>query len=115
MDDRVERGERIGIGEHTVRHGLAVERAVIGDDAVTEVGHHRVEHGPAGALELAHDLIGVDEVRAAGDQARRDGRLSAADAAGQSEFAHPATLRARRRASHTEPHPAHTATLLSCT
>ena len=88
VHDRAQRSERIGVAEDDVRHRLAVERSVTGDDSLPEAFTHLGEHDGSGLLEFVHDRVGVDEDRPAVDQPCRDRGLPRPDASGQADENH---------------------------
>ena len=57
--------------------------AVVEHDVLAETFGHRVEHRAPRRLEVAGDLIGIDDDGAAFGEHRRHGRLAGADASGQ--------------------------------
>ena len=89
VDDAVEVLQRRFVLEHDRRDGSPIEGAVVEDDVLTEALGHRVEHRTARRLEVAGDLIGIDDDGAALGEHRRHGRLAGADTAGQPDQDHP--------------------------
>ena len=51
----------VGFAEHDRRHGGAIERSVAADDLIAEPLGHSLEQRSAGSLQIASDLIGVDD------------------------------------------------------
>jgi hypothetical protein len=88
VDDPVERGEGVGVGEHDRRQRRSVECAVGGHDPRPEPLHDGGEHLGSRLLELASDGVGVDDHRAPFGQQRRDGRLPRPDATRQPDHDH---------------------------
>jgi hypothetical protein len=86
MDDRLEIPKGGGIGEDQATEGGAIQSPVGTPVRLAESSDHRFERGFSGFDDIAGDLVGID-----GDDARtltqpaRDGRLAAADRAGQAE------------------------------
>ena len=107
VDDRLEIAERRGVSEDKPAQGRAIEASVRASICLAEPGDHGRERRLAWFDDFAGDLVGVDD-HDAGTLAEPtcDGRLAAADRAGQAEderrvgrrrggipgFGHPASL-----------------------
>src|SRR5690606_28825305 len=85
MDDGFEATAGGCVLEYQRAHRVAVETAVGGDDPVAELGADRLDRGAAGAAEFVRDTVGIDDVDAEGRKASLDGRLAAADTAGDAD------------------------------
>ena len=73
MDDGVEVVQRLVVVEDDRRQRRPVELAVVAEDVRPEAVDDAIEHRAAGPLQLAHDLVGVDDDRAPfGEQATVD-------------------------------------------
>ncbi len=88
MHDAVEVVERLLVAEHDRGHGRTVERAVLVDDVGAEAVGHRIEQRRSRRLQIAGDLVGVDDRRAPLGEHRRHRRLSRSDSSGQSHDDH---------------------------
>jgi signal transduction histidine kinase len=88
MHDPVERLELFGIGEDDRGQTRPIELTLRRDDALAKTFGQRRERGPARLLQLTRDGVGVHDDGTSGRQKRRHRRLSAADAAGQTNEDH---------------------------
>ncbi len=89
VDDRFKPGERDGIGEHDPPKRRAVEGAVSAQETCTEGVDHRGQHVAAGRRDVAGDLIGIDDECAELAEPANDGRLAAANWAGDADADRP--------------------------
>ena len=76
------------VAEHDRRHRGPIERAVVADDVLPEALRHPRQHRRVRRLQVAGDLVGVDDHGTVLGEHRRDGRLSGSDAAGQADQQH---------------------------
>lgn len=88
MDDGVQAGELVDVTEDPGGEPTTVEFPVGKEDVVTELGDHRGQHRLPRPLELAGDLVGVDDGETSVGEHRRHGRLSTADAPGEADEVH---------------------------
>jgi hypothetical protein len=76
MNDGFEVGQRVVVVECDCREAGPIEGSVRADDALTEAIGEEVEQRGAGALQLVHDRIRVDEDGAACGETPAYGGLS---------------------------------------
>ncbi len=88
MHDRVEPCDGIRVAEHAAAERGAVERTVFAQHPVPEFGCDRGEHGRARPLDVADDLIGVDDHGAVLGEATGDRGLAGGDASGEGDEWH---------------------------
>ena len=88
MDARLERVAPRRVGEDDVRDAAAIHRPVGPEDRVAEELAGRGLTGSTVRVQLAHDLIGVEDVRAELAQHRGDGGFSGCEASGQPDAQH---------------------------
>ncbi len=88
MNDRVQVGQRRGIGEDEIGDRLPIEPAIGGDDLRSEPFDHGLEHRSTGGLHLADDGIGIDEYRSLVDESGRHRRLPRTDATRETDELH---------------------------
>jgi hypothetical protein len=85
--ERVERPleplARRGIGEDAAGDRRGIGAAVVAQELWSEERAHGLGAGAAGAVQLAHQLVGVDDREAGAAQVPGDGRLAARQPAGQ--------------------------------
>ena len=85
MDDRLEIGQAIPVGEDEAAQCDTIERAVGAAELGAEAGDHRFAHWGARRHQLARHFVGVDHGRAARRQPAGHGRLAAADRADEAD------------------------------
>ena len=74
VDDRLERGAALGVGEHDRRQGRAVERAVGGEHVAAELGRRRPRAPGCRARPPRARAVGVDDDGTVCGEPRRDRR-----------------------------------------
>src|SRR5207302_5374198 len=83
MGDRLEASAPFRIGEDDRAQLLPIERAVAGQNVLTELGHDRRPGGLTRLDHLAREEISIDDLAAELTQERRDRALPRRDAAGE--------------------------------
>ena len=88
VNDRVDLLQCIGVREHDLCDGWTIEFAVGVDHLIAESLRQRDQNRRTRTLHVAHDLVGVDDDRAAGRQHLRHRGLARTDTAREADEDH---------------------------